>query len=453
VPNLLPKGIWGEVDGQVLAADEVWATLPGSTVPRSASQVWCSGDNGVPVLVWAAAALAPTGVAAAYNAATQQVAVTWTLPAETTADTWEIRRPDGTVAGQVAGTVTQFTDIDPVAVTGTYKVVGLLGGKTGAQAASNSVALGNAVGSFTQTWVGSPSFGPKLSWTHPSYGRPEQYRIYQAILTTTTGPYTLLATIAGNSLDYQITGFPPQTAGQGRFYMIVPVLSNTEGASDTEFVTRGSATPGSFDMNYHDNCLDGDFNRMTWTTPAYGTPDSYQVYLDGNYLGPLPGTATYWDTQPHWGESHRYLLRAIYGNSGYNTNEINHYVTPVAPQFVYVYLGGNGTFQVQWGAPVVGAFLGYRVEVWQNIAGVDSKVRTTDVSNNVDRILNYTGLNNTNHYVRVYAHSGVIGVNPPRLSQFISSYTFNPWSAAGGAPIGYFTMPCIPSVGGHVPGG
>ncbi len=446
MPNMLPKGLWGEVGGEILAADEMWASLPGTTAPRSVTQVWVGDDDGTPVQVWAISALAPTGVAASYTASSQTVTVSWTLPADSTADEWEVKRPDGTIAGSASGLATSFVDVDPVAVTGSYQVTGWLGGKTGGTAASNSLSLGNAAQTYSSTWQGAPTHGPKLTWAAPTYGRPESYNLY--ISTTSSGPWTLVASIGGGTTEYTYNGFPPNTT---RYLQVRPVLSGTEGAVNTVNVTRGAADITNYAVNYHDNCLDGDFNRVSWTVPAYGQPDSYQVWLDGAYLGPLAGNATFWDTQPHWGDCHRYQIRAVFNGVGtFASPDTQQCVYPVRPQNAVAYSFGGGNFQVQWNPPVLGSYQGFRVEVWQNIAGVDTLVRSADWPATT-RFLDFSGLNNTAHYVRIRAHSGVIGVNPQRLSTFISTNSFNPWTPQNN--IGYFSLPCVPSVGGHTPGG
>lgn len=148
MPNLLPKGIFARITaGAGAEPADMKASVPGSSVPQTVIEVWASGADHVPQLVWANSADAPTGVNIAYNSATVAVTVTW-VPhiAPTKADRYEVRRPDGSLAATVMGAASNsYVDTAPRGLNGAYTVTAVLVGQiytvSSAPVASNVLDL------------------------------------------------------------------------------------------------------------------------------------------------------------------------------------------------------------------------------------------------------------------------------------------------------------------------
>lgn len=307
MPNLLPLGVWGRVGPDVGPALEMvqgWATAVGTTVPTEVLEVWAASASGVPVLVWSRDASAPTGVAASYSGTTQAVTVTWTLPTPNKATSFEIKRADGSVAGTVDGALSTFVDVDPRALTGTYSVVGVINTTRSSSASSNSLSLANPPQSMAQTWD-SVARGPSLSWAAPTYGRPDFYNVYR--------DGVFLIQVPGNQTGYTHASFPPSST---HLYAVTAVLTGTEGTAASVSVTRGSA----FYTNLTWALVAGQ-DQFTWTLPAYGTPDSVDVQLNGSLLGTLAGNSTFY-THDHVPFGH-YLFRAFFNGVGFFDHPMN----------------------------------------------------------------------------------------------------------------------------------
>jgi hypothetical protein len=259
MPNLSPRGLWGTPAGSSvpLAASQVWATLPGSTTPQEAVEVWCGAADGTPVLVFATAPGTPTGVAAAYSSTDGTVTVSWTTPAA--ADSFVVKRADGSTVGTVGASNSQIVDTAPRALTGTYTVTALLAGMTGTPAASNSLALGSAPQDVTATLDGSTVV---VGWLHPTYGQPAtSYRVERNGSTVATLSRTLTTWTDTN---------PP--VGTVTTYAIVPVFGSTTGTSDSDTESVPAAVPTSVSL-----VASGSNNlRLSWAHPS-GSRTGYEV--------------------------------------------------------------------------------------------------------------------------------------------------------------------------------
>lgn len=259
MPNISPKGLFGRAgtSGAGLAAIEVWGTLPGSTVVRAALEVWASGANGVPVLVWASAAGAPSAVTATYDA-NQNVVISWTPAAA--ADSYVVKRPDGSTVTTVS--TSYVTDMQPRALSGAYTVTPSLGAQTGSPVASNSLNLTTAPSAVTATLV-SGQVQVQVGWNHPAYGQPSVgYRIDRNGVTAAT---------LGKTITTWTDTNPP--AGQITTYAVVPLHNNSTtgtSGSDTEGVPAAVPT-GVTLVPFGSNNL-----RLAWSHPS-GSRTGYTV--------------------------------------------------------------------------------------------------------------------------------------------------------------------------------
>lgn len=258
MPNVAPRGLFGRAAGAVSAATHVYATLPGETVPSEALEVWCSGPDGVPHLVFATTPGAPDSVDADYAAGV--VLVTWVAAAA--ADGHVVRRPDGSTVATVTGSVSSVVDPSPRAGTGGYTVTASLSGVPGSSAGTESdpLPLADPVTSLAAAIVGT---GVQLGWAHPSYGQPPiGYRVQRAGVTIATVSPTLttwtdLSPLVGTATTYSVT----------------PVFhASTAGAAATVAVSVPAAAPASVTLA----AVGANSLRLAWAHPA-GPRTGYEV--------------------------------------------------------------------------------------------------------------------------------------------------------------------------------
>lgn len=316
-------------------------------------EAWASGPNGVPVLIWALNSSTATGVSASYSGTTQAVTVAWSVSGSVAAESWQITRADFSVAGNVAPGAVSFVDNDPRALTGSYKVQAIFGDGTGAQVASNSLALAAAPGTVTGTWSASQR-GWSLAWSAPSYGRPDSYAIFANGVQ--------VGSVAGNVTTWVHSWVTPSTATT---YEVRAVLTGTMGAASTVVKTTGNGSVGSLN-----GTMSGEYfsdlwaMTLTWTVPAYGTPDSYTIYNDGAQIGTAAGSATSFKTVPDAGSVHTYTVRANYTNVGaYDAATVES--VPASYVLEMKVTTNPGGPRIEWHAPP-GNWTGFEVEIVNN---------------------------------------------------------------------------------------
>lgn len=202
---------------------DLWATLPGQTLPVQVKEAWTALANGVPVLVWASQPKAPVSATAAYtHTPSPRVTVTWTLAVPPIAESYEIKRPDGSLAGTVGIGVTSYVDTAPRPLSGAYRVEATLAGAPNVGVATNSLDLG-APPILTAAWAVSQV---NLTWSHPAFGIPGNYQVER-----NGAPVSPL--LAGVAASWQDTA---PLRGTVTSYTLRVVLSGLNGGSDTENV-------------------------------------------------------------------------------------------------------------------------------------------------------------------------------------------------------------------------
>lgn len=296
MPNVPGKGVWGRPDGAGIGAPtemvEGVATLPATTAPLGITQVWIGGPTGTPVLVWSAVATPPTGASAAFSAPTQ-VTVSWVPASILAADSYLIKRPDGSTAGTaVGGSTTSFIDPDPRPLTGSYTVTAQLGSVSAAPVATNSLNLAAQTQSLAAT--NGLTNRVDLTWAHPTYGQPDLYLVYR------DGVY--LGPLGGN-----VTAWNDTSIGAGAYtYSIVAQLSGQVGGTAPSIVgTTIPTAPTSVLTGYNNgngqlevivnSSLPGGYQFeleiYTTNTPVWSAVGTISSNVP-SYSGPYPGPVT-----------------------------------------------------------------------------------------------------------------------------------------------------------------
>lgn len=299
MPNLLPRGLWVRLPpdrGTPAEPLSLHATIPGESAPRVVTEVWCSGPNGVPQLVWSSGPGVPSGVSATYNN-NGKVTVAWTLPSPPGVDTWEIKRPDGTVVGSVLSGVSSIVDDAPRAQVGTYSVRGVLAGAYSAPVYSNSLNLTTAPGSVLASYD-SGTQRTTVTWTAPAWGTPTAYEVRR------NG--TLLGSVAGNVLSFVDTSVFP---GQLHVYTVTAKLNSNASGVGTDDVAVQARPPRSpflvcpsfyYPERWSDTYGTGVFGLyFDWLWPDSGSWTGYEVerFYSGSWHA--AGTVTRDDYGPY----------------------------------------------------------------------------------------------------------------------------------------------------------
>lgn len=278
MPNVPPKGLFGRVapgQGAGLAAVDLVATLVGETTPRNVLEVWGAGADRVPILVWARAAESPSvAPVISYSQGTFDVTVNWTALDPLRSDGYEIRRPDGSLAGTATQFDTEFVDTATRALTGSYTVAGVLGGVVdGTPASSNSLSLAAAPASASGTWDNGGQY-VALTWAQPSYGQPEAFHIYR------NGAY--IWEVPGYQLGF-FDGDAPR--GTQPTYTIYAVLSGTLGAGRTTAAVNVPAyPPNSINVTYDQGFPSPYTRHVSWNAPS-GSRTGFTIKYSSFYCG------------------------------------------------------------------------------------------------------------------------------------------------------------------------
>jgi hypothetical protein len=425
MPNLPGKGLFGP--GPAVG---VWATMSGTT-PLPAVKVWCGDANGVPVLVWAATAGASTGVSASYSASpSTRVTVSWTNPSPVVADSYEIRRPDGSLAGTALRTDTTFYDNDPRPLSGSYIVRAILGASH-ADAASNSLNLSTAPQSLAGSWTGAANYGWSLTWSAPSWGAPDSYNVYAngALVANVLTPGYVHRYVTPNS---------------NINYTVAPVLSGVVGTATGNLnKTRGTAVVSNLAITENgQNFADDNWYDVTWSHPAYGAPDSYTlVVYDAGASSTviasvtLAGSTTSWrppagTNRARVGYATVPVLTANYTSVGsYEASPLPELYNPASYPVTMTATTNPGALRVQWADPA-GGWTHFEVEVLSNPTTWVQQGLFTKGS--IYRYVDIYGLiSSSGTYARVRAHS--YGGS----SQWVLAGPFNPgvFGVYAGAPV------------------
>lgn len=226
MPNIAPLGLWGEPDGTggaPSAVVDLVATLPGETTPRNALEVWCGDAAGVPRLVWARLADSPTSATATYvsgsPAANGKVTIAWVPQSPVRADSYLVKRADGSVVGTATQSAGSIDDLAPRPITGAYTVAGVLAGVADTSPTStNSLSLGLTVATYVAELWPTPVSHPYLHWTQPTWGKPHEYQLFR--------DGALYVTLDGAALSYDDLGHNP---GAAQIYEVFPVLAGVAG--------------------------------------------------------------------------------------------------------------------------------------------------------------------------------------------------------------------------------
>lgn len=276
MPNVAPRGWWGR--GSTGAAGEVtdaWVGDPDGTgeyVPIETVFCWDEA-LGEYVVLWSRTAGSPVSAAASYQTSPgTQVTVEWVLPDPHLADSFNIRRPDGSLAGTVASSQTTFVDPDPRPLNGAYRVHGVLAGQQGPATLTNSLDLRLPPATVNTSVVdnGTASSSVTVTWTHNALGRPDQYAVYR--------DDTLVGTVSGTTLAFSDEN---PLRGQVSTYSVRARLSGVTSAIGTaaSATSVAAAPPPSATLAATNPPLSN--LRLTWTHPA-GSRTGYETEYDTN---------------------------------------------------------------------------------------------------------------------------------------------------------------------------
>lgn len=313
------RGLWGFPGpgaGVPLPVSYLAGTTAADPTVRPVTEVWVGDDNGVPVLVWASVAQAPSGVAITNVAAGVQVAFTVALPARATS--FEVRRPDGSLVGgyQAAltvadvGTYVGVTVVDGawLPLNGSYSVTARLdpGGAT-------AVAYSNTLDMRPQTpTVGSRSYATlgtvmSLAWTIPTLANADGFDVRRpdgslagtvAVDDRTKGSYSMS------------DGLPRPLSGS---YTVSARKNATSGPVAT-FATLDLSTPPLSPAATYDGSF---WTIVSWAAPSWGLPDGYQIWRNGVLIDAVgPGFTVREDTAPPAGLNNGYQVVALLSGYG-----------------------------------------------------------------------------------------------------------------------------------------
>jgi hypothetical protein len=276
VPNVSPKGLWARIgpdQGAPVAPTSLHATITGESAPRTVLEVWCSGADGVPQLVWRSGPSAPSGVSATYNN-NGKVTVAWTLPSTPEVDSYQVKRPDGSIVGTVSATTSSLQDSSPLAVAGSYSVRGYLAGEYSDPAYSNSLNLSTGPASISGSY-NSGTGKSTVTWTAPAWGTPTRYDIYR------NGVY--LGNVPGTTLSYIDSSVYP---GQNHSYVITAKLNSASSGSASTSVGIAARPVRQLwvvcpSFYYPERAWDTYVSLyghyVDWTPPDGGTWTGYEV--------------------------------------------------------------------------------------------------------------------------------------------------------------------------------
>jgi hypothetical protein len=270
MPNIPPHGLFARHNKTWKGANAIYARDAGVWKPAIAVYAM---KNGVWELIWAASATSPTGVAITYTQGQVNVAITPSTPA--IADSYNIYRPDGSLAGTIPyGPSPSFVDANPRPLTGSYTVFGVLNGaQAPAGTTSNSLDLTLQARNLAGVLVGSDV---QLTWDPALAGSPDSWNVYRVVGGV---PQLIVSNLIVTT--YTDTNAAP---GADHIYIVQPILSGIAGTTATINVQSPIGVPTSVTL-----VASGTSNlRLSWGAPSAGTPTGYEVETstDGSTWAP-----------------------------------------------------------------------------------------------------------------------------------------------------------------------
>lgn len=270
MPNIPPMGAYGAPagpsPGAATAVVDAVATLVGETTPRLVLEIWAAAADGVPKLVWVRSGAGPTSVAVSYVSASPpaggHVHVTWVPLNPLKSDSYDVRRPDGSLVATVGQSVTVLDDPSPLPLNGGYSVSSKLGGLLGQSVASSALNLATAPTSFAAVLWSAPTPHPYISWQPPAWGTPHQYQLWR--------DGVLFVTLPGTTLAYDDFAFVP---GAVHAYQVFAVLSGVKGGGTSVI---NVSNPPNAPANVSLSTPVGDTLRLYFETGG-GTVTNFEV--------------------------------------------------------------------------------------------------------------------------------------------------------------------------------
>lgn len=213
MPNIAPNGVWGRgqgTSGLPTPMIEGVATLPGETTARQVIEVWVGRPDGTPVIVWSLTAGSPASATASYTPTA--VTVSWVPSTPLIADSYNVRRPDGSLVANVPPGATSFVDESPLPLSGPYRVFGVLAGvQSSFGTPTNTLDLRLQPASVTADVIngGATDQSVTLSWTQPTLGRPDGWQVFRdgSLVSAHAGTVTSISGVyapAGANVTYQV---------------------------------------------------------------------------------------------------------------------------------------------------------------------------------------------------------------------------------------------------------
>lgn len=298
MPNASPRGLYGRNVSAWKAPVNVWARVGG--VWKPAVNVWASTGTGPFArvgsarvgtarvgspwrIIWGNTVNGPAIVAAAYVPVGTKVTVSWTAPVPNTAETWTVRRFDGSVV--LSGIPVSWLTIDddsPQFGTGAYTVEGVSGGVVSAVSTSNTITIDLQPATAGAALSGANS--ATVSWSpNAAQGVPDQWRVWNVTLGAwATGLVSGAATTATAA---------SLTPGSTATFAVYPILNSAAGIAlqgsplTTPVVSVPAADLGTVNLAAVPSF--GYGLRLSWR-PSPGGTTGYEVQVYG------PSTGNVW---------------------------------------------------------------------------------------------------------------------------------------------------------------
>lgn len=281
MPNVPPYGIFGWPTAFVDA-------LPATDVLHHNGTNWTDDEvtevySYIPLddhtgewrLIWSRSAGSPASATIAYSTTAPdgpRVEVSWVPSTPLIADSYNVYRPDGSLAGSVSAPATGLVDLNPRPLNGAYTVRGVLSGTQGPATATNTLdlTLAPATASTAVVSNGLANSSVDVSWTHNAVGRPDQYQVLRND--------AVIGTVAGTVLTFNDPA-PPR--GTQPVYSVRAVLSTIAGGeTDAAATNVGAAPPATATLTATTSPLSN--LRLAWTAPANGVVTGYEVETSTN---------------------------------------------------------------------------------------------------------------------------------------------------------------------------
>lgn len=148
-----------------------------------------------------------------------------------------------------------------------------------------------------------------LNWTVPAGFIADEYRVMRKLSSDSAYPNKSEASYSGSMFSHTSSGL---SANQQYDYKVVAILGADQNDSDSVTISTQSGIPsGLVAQSRSSNSI-----SLTWSEGPGGSPDCYNIYLNGSRLASCVGTSSYTHSGLSANENYRYQVSAVF-----NTNE------------------------------------------------------------------------------------------------------------------------------------